>query len=276
MEKTLHIPKILLIGGSEPLGCAGIQADLKAVCACGGYGAAALSCIVDEDTHRVKSIHPLPAQLIVEQCISCLQSMDVDCIKTGLLYSAETVRTIGEILHRFNNIPLIIDPVFVGYAKTLLITPDVIEAYQKYLFPLAALITPNATECEILLQRSLKTDNVQSELKELCQWGNYSIIMKSVFMEGKVCDYFYESKTDSLKAYSKVPIRKKDEGIRDAGDSFASSIATYLGKQYPLSDAIWRAEFFIDNSIQFGHKIDFSSKFNVVHSFGSDDFKKIN
>lgn len=111
MEKTLHIPKILLIGGSEPLGCAGIQADLKAVCACGGYGAAALSCIVDEDTHRVKSIHPLPAQLIVEQCISCLQSMDVDCIKTGLLYSAETVRTIGEILHRFNNIPLIIDPV---------------------------------------------------------------------------------------------------------------------------------------------------------------------
>ena len=272
----MHIPKILLIGGSEPLGCAGIQADLKAVCACGGYGAAALSCIVDEDTHRVKSIHPLPAQLIVEQCISCLQSMDVDCIKTGLLYSAETVRTIGEILHRFNNIPLIIDPVFVGYAKTLLITPDVIEAYQKYLFPLAALITPNATECEILLQRSLKTDNVQSELKELCQWGNYSIIMKSVFMERKVCDYFYESKTDSLKAYSKVPIRKKDEGIRGAGDSFASSIATYLGKQYPLSDAIWRAEFFIDNSIQFGHKIDFSSKFNVVHSFGSDDFKKIN
>ncbi len=48
-------------------------------------------------------------------------------------------------------------------------------------------------------------------------------------MEGKVCDYFYESKTDSLKAYSKVPIRKKDEGIRGAGDSFASLLQLIWG-----------------------------------------------
>ena len=63
MKKRLH--KVFLIAGSEPLGSAGMQADIKAITACGGYAACALTGIVDEDTTRVKSITPLPADLVV-------------------------------------------------------------------------------------------------------------------------------------------------------------------------------------------------------------------
>ena len=67
MKKQLNI--VFLIAGSEPLGSAGMQADIKAITACGGYAACALTGIVDEDTRKVKSVTPLPAELV--DCTSC-------------------------------------------------------------------------------------------------------------------------------------------------------------------------------------------------------------
>ena len=45
-KKQLNV--VFLIAGSEPLGSAGMQADIKAITACGGYAACALTGIVDE------------------------------------------------------------------------------------------------------------------------------------------------------------------------------------------------------------------------------------
>lgn len=60
MDLTNKLYKVFLIAGSEPLGTAGMQADIKSVSACGGYAAGAITCIVDEDTIKVKSIHTIP------------------------------------------------------------------------------------------------------------------------------------------------------------------------------------------------------------------------
>jgi len=56
--------KVFVVAGSEPLGTAGIQADMKAIVACGGYAAGAVICIVDEDTTHVKGVHLIPADMI--------------------------------------------------------------------------------------------------------------------------------------------------------------------------------------------------------------------
>ena len=42
MEKKENTGKVFLIAGSEPLGSAGVQADIKAITRCGGWAAAAL------------------------------------------------------------------------------------------------------------------------------------------------------------------------------------------------------------------------------------------
>ena len=64
--------KVFLIAGSEPLGAAGMQTDIKCITACGGYAAGALTCIVDEDTTRVKDILMLPVPLVLSQTVSFL------------------------------------------------------------------------------------------------------------------------------------------------------------------------------------------------------------
>ena len=80
-------PKVLAIAGSEPLGSAGVQADIKSISACGSYAAGAITCIVDEDTTRVKQVFPLPVELVTGQVRSFLDDVHASAIKTGMLFT---------------------------------------------------------------------------------------------------------------------------------------------------------------------------------------------
>ena len=151
MEKKANTGKVFLIAGSEPLGSAGVQADIKAITRCGGWAAAALTCIVDEDVHRIKGIHHLPTELIVSQAESFLSTVGADCIKTGVLPNDGIVIAVANVLRRFNKQPILIDPVIVNFAGERLVSNATIAAYKRELFPLATLITPNVREAEFLL-----------------------------------------------------------------------------------------------------------------------------
>lgn len=98
MDLTNKLYKVFLIAGSEPLGTAGMQADIKSISACGGYAAGAITCIVDEDTIKVKSIQTIPVEMVVSQTYSFLEDVGTDCIKTGMLYSQELVTAIGDVV----------------------------------------------------------------------------------------------------------------------------------------------------------------------------------
>ena len=54
------IPNILAVAGSDPSGGAGVQADIKAISAQGGYAMAALTALTPENTRGVRAVHPVP------------------------------------------------------------------------------------------------------------------------------------------------------------------------------------------------------------------------
>ena len=139
MEKKENTGKVFLIAGSEPLGSAGVQADIKAITRCGGWAAAALTCIVDEDVNRIKSIYHLPTELIVSQAESFLSTVGADCIKTGILPTDGIILAVASVLRRFNRQPILIDPVIVNFAGEQLVSDEAIAAYKSELFPLATL-----------------------------------------------------------------------------------------------------------------------------------------
>ena len=237
MEKKENTGKVFLIAGSEPLGSAGVQADIKAITRCGGWAAAALTCIVDEDVNRIKSIYHLPTELIVSQAESFLSTVGANCIKTGILPTDGIIHAVASVLRRFNRQPILIDPVIVNFAGEQLVSDEAIAAYKSELFPLATLITPNVREAEFLLGH--KITDPENDLKKLSQWG-CSVLVKSV-EEGKyLVDYLYDAANKTLTPHPKKKLILDDRN--GTGDTLASAIATHLAKGDDLVTAVERAE----------------------------------
>lgn len=273
-KKQLNI--VFVIAGSEPLGSAGMQADIKAITACGGYAACALTGIVDEDTRRVKSVTPMSAELVVSQAESFLDDVGAQCIKTGVLPTAEIIQGVAGVLQRHSNVQKVIDPVIVDSNGVQLVSDESIGAYKKMLFPLATLITPNFREAEVLLKR--KITNITEDIKELGQWGNSVIIksMQSQTFAGKgtspqemLSDFLYNAETGEVKEFRKHRI--PTHNVNGTGDSFSSAIATYLAKGYCLSEAVEKGEEFISRAIALGAEYEFGHGYGPVHPCFMED-----
>lgn len=156
MIKKEKVPyKVFVIAGSEPLGSAGMQADVKSICVCGGYAAGAITCVVDEDTEHVKDVCLIPVEMVVSQIKSFMEDVGADCIKTGMLYSKDLVQKVSETLRNYTGVPLVVDPVMVTSSGDQLLKDDAVFSYKESLIPLATIITPNMREAEILLGRKL-------------------------------------------------------------------------------------------------------------------------
>lgn len=274
MKKQLNI--VFLIAGSEPLGSAGMQADIKAITACGGYAACALTGIVDEDTRKVKSVTPLPAELVVSQAESFLGDVGAQCIKTGVLPTAEIIDGVAELLKQYPNVKKVIDPVIVDSNGVQLVSNESIDAYKEKLFPIATLITPNFREAEVLLKR--KITNISEDIKELGQWGNSVIVksMESQVMAGRsmpaqdmLSDFLYNAETGEVREFRKRRIATHN--VNGTGDSFSSAIATYLAKGYGLNEAVEKGEEFISKAIALGAEYEFGHGYGPVHPCFMED-----
>ncbi|MBQ9640050.1 MAG: hydroxymethylpyrimidine/phosphomethylpyrimidine kinase [Bacteroidaceae bacterium] len=263
-KKSLNV--VFLIAGSEPLGSAGMQADIKAITACGGYAACAVTSIVDEDTRRVKRIFHLPVDLIVSQAESFLGDIATGCIKTGVLPNEEIIRGVATVLRKYRHVPLIVDPVIVNSVGEKLVADNAIEAYKQELFPLATLITPNRREAEVLLGRPIR--NVRADIKELGRWG-CSVIIKSMEYGQMLSDFLYNAATDEVLEFAKPRI--DTHNVNGTGDSFSSAIATYLAARYPLNEAVKAGEEFISRAISLGAEYEFGHGFGPVHPCFMED-----
>ncbi len=266
MKKSLNT--VFLIAGSEPLGSAGMQADIKAITACGGYAACAVTSIVDEDTRRVKNIFHLPVDLIMSQAESFLGDIETGCIKTGVLPSEEIIKGVAQVLKKFNHIPLIVDPVIVNSLGIPLVADNAIDAYKNELFPLATLITPNWREAEVLLGH--KIQNIEEDIKELGKWG-CSAIIKSIAgdEQGILSDYLYNATTNTVREFRKARIITRN--VNGTGDSFSSAIATYIATKYSLEEAVEKGEEFISRAISLGAEYEFGHGFGPVHPCFMED-----
>jgi hydroxymethylpyrimidine/phosphomethylpyrimidine kinase len=147
----------LTIAGSDSSSGAGIQADLKTFSALGVYGLTVITGIVAEIPGLISKIDAENAEIVRAQMEVLLGSFPVGAIKTGLLFSSKIVSEVARTLRgqavKGNALtpPLVIDPVMVATSGDLLLSDDAMEAYERELFPLAALITPNLDEATRLL-----------------------------------------------------------------------------------------------------------------------------
>src|SRR5574344_1010552 len=111
--------KVLTIAGSDCIGGASIQADLKTFSAFKTYGMSVVTGVVAENRFSVNDIFEVSSNSIKSQLNSVFDDIAPDAIKIGMLGNIETMIVISEFLkkkkNQYPNIKIVIDPVM--YAK---------------------------------------------------------------------------------------------------------------------------------------------------------------
>ncbi|KAJ7063713.1 Phosphomethylpyrimidine kinase-domain-containing protein [Mycena amicta] len=175
---------ILTIAGSDSGGGAGIQADLRTFAAHGHFGTSAITALTAQNTTGVQGIHGIA---------SVLDDIEIHSCKTGMLFdAANTSATVKALKARYTDgkiPPLVCDPVCVSTSGHSLLAPDALQVMVKEVFPLATLVTPNKSEAELLLSRSINTlEDMIVAAGDLLRLGPQAVLLKGGHMTTTVGD----------------------------------------------------------------------------------------
>jgi hydroxymethylpyrimidine/phosphomethylpyrimidine kinase len=154
-------PRVLAIAGSDSGGGAGIQADVKALAACGVHGMTAITAVTAQSTVGVRSVHALPPEAILEQVRAVVEDIGADAVKIGMLGTVETIEAVGEALDLVGSAPVVLDPVMVAESGAVLLDEDARAALGERLLPRAAVVTPNLSEARVLVGEAPGDDQAQ-------------------------------------------------------------------------------------------------------------------
>lgn len=118
-----------------------------------------MTCVVAEIPGKVSRIEPLSSEIVRDQIQTVARSFPISAVKTGLLCSAETVRTVAAVIAELLRAPIVVDPIFIATSGDPLLDPDAIAVYETELFPRATLITPNLDEAADCSANKFKIDD---------------------------------------------------------------------------------------------------------------------
>jgi len=152
--ETQTIPLVLAIGGHDPSGGAGIQADIEAIGANGAHAATVTTCLTVQDSCNVAALHPVDPSIIHAQAEAIFTDCSVASIKIGLLGSVGAVEAVVDLLRRHRNIPAVFDPVLSAGGGSDLAGERLIGLLRSRLLALCELITPNTHEARRLTSQA--------------------------------------------------------------------------------------------------------------------------
>lgn len=242
-------PVVLTIAGSDNSCGAGLQADLKAITALGGYAQTAVTCVVAEVPGEVRAIQAVRTSIVADQVRLCLEAFPVAAIKTGMLYSTEIIRAVAGILtSAAGRIPLVVDPVMVASSGDPLLKKSAIAAYENLLFPLATLVTPNLDELRILSRRPCRD---LGEMREagtaLVSRHQCAFLLKGGHLKTKLAVDVLVTR-DKTRDFSAG--FRKNVDAHGTGCTFSAAIATGLAQGLSLENAVARAKNYITRAIE--------------------------
>jgi hydroxymethylpyrimidine/phosphomethylpyrimidine kinase len=247
-RQTSDVRIALTIAGSDSSAGAGAQADLKTFTALGVYGLTAITCIVAETPGKVSRIQPADPEIVREQIELLLKSFPVAAIKTGLLCNAEIVAQVARSLRKAKGYRLVVDPVMIATSGDVLLEPEAIQIYQRELFPLATLITPNLDEAARLLGDPIRDlAAMHRAAKTLAKKYGTAVLLKGGHLRGRraidvVC---IGNRTREFSAPF-VP-RVKTHGT---GCTYSAAITAELAKRTELPRAIATSKRFVSSAIR--------------------------
>jgi hydroxymethylpyrimidine/phosphomethylpyrimidine kinase len=244
------IPIVLTIAGSDSSAGAGIQADLKAIAANGGYGACVITAVTAQSTRGVTAAAELDLDLIRAQADAVFGDLKVAAVKTGMLASAAVIETVAKVLRDWRPPHYVLDPVMVSKTGFALLRPEAVAALGEALLPLATLVTPNVHEAQVLTGTRIRTLAEAEEAgRRLVAAGAPAVLVKGGHLEERPATDVLVTPT-GVRIFSGENVDARH--THGTGCTYSAAIANQLAHGRSLEDAIVRAKAYVTEAIRAG------------------------
>ncbi|WP_072328112.1 MULTISPECIES: bifunctional hydroxymethylpyrimidine kinase/phosphomethylpyrimidine kinase [unclassified Paenibacillus] len=244
----MKVYKALTIAGSDSGGGAGIQADLKTFQMLDVYGMSAITAITAQNTLGVHGIYDIPLEGIELQIESVLSDLGADAAKTGMLSQPEVIELVARCMRKAGLTKLVVDPVMVAKGGASLLAASAQQALRELLFPVAAVVTPNIPEAEVLTGLTIDSldDMKQAAVKLVREYGAGAAIVKGGHRSGEPIDVVFDGESHHLLHGERYETRH----THGTGCTFSAAICAELAKGRPLLEAAHTAKRFITSAIR--------------------------
>jgi hydroxymethylpyrimidine/phosphomethylpyrimidine kinase len=243
-------PIVLTIAGSDPSGGAGIQADLKAIEANGGYGACAITAITVQNTLGVRRSHVLEPDLVREQMRVVLDDLRVAAVKSGMLGGAPTIEVVADLLRERGPLPYVLDPVVESSNGVRLLDEQAVDALKSRLLPLATVLTANVDDVQALSGREIEgVDAAARAGGELLETGCAAVLVKGGHLRAEAASDVLVT-PEGKRVFSHPWIDSPH--THGTGCVYAAAITTRLALGCSLEKAVSGAKEFVASCIRHG------------------------
>jgi hydroxymethylpyrimidine/phosphomethylpyrimidine kinase len=258
MAKRRQLPVALTIAGSDSGGGAGIQADLKTFAALGVHGTCAIACLTVQNPRRVLAVEPCSPKMLRLQIEAVFAELPPRAVKTGMLFSAENISVVADFFRnsklKTQNFKLIVDPVMVSTSGTRLLQPAAEKPLKEKLLPLAALVTPNLDEAEILAGMKLRSpEDLRAAARKVFSRFGCAVLAKGGHLKNcrEAVDVFFDGKTELLLSAPFV----KGVSTHGTGCTYSAAICAALALGQDLPRAVITGKNFITQAIAGSYRI---------------------
>ena len=137
---------VLTVSGSDSSGCAGMQADNRAIHAVGAMPLNVITANTLQTPSGVEAICPVKPSIVEQQMRALLKAYPVFAVKVGMLGGASVVEAVASVLSDFPDPFVVLDPVIWSTSGRALLDADGINMLNARLMPHVDLMTPNLDE----------------------------------------------------------------------------------------------------------------------------------
>ena len=242
----MKLKTALTIAGSDCSGGAGIQADLKTMAACGVYGMSVITALTAQNTTGVKAIVESTPEFLKQQLDAVLEDIYPDAVKIGMVSSGELIRVISDRLRFYGVNNVIVDPVMVATSGSVLMKNDAVQTLMEELLPIAALVTPNIPEAQVLAGMAVE------DRKTMCTAAKYigdsygcAVLLKGGHSAHDADDLLYINGEMIWFEGRRV----NNPNTHGTGCTLSSAIASNLAKGMSLEGAVERAKAYVSGAL---------------------------
>ncbi len=234
---------ILVIGGTDSSGGAGISRDVAAAAQLGMMVRPVVTCVTAQTDQTVEAVHAVPLDLIRRQILAALGDGQVQAVKIGMIGGAEAAAAIADAL-RDCDLPVIFDPVIRASSGGRLSDVGALQGS----IALSELVTPNLDEAAWLCGEDVQ--GMERQAAMIRGAGDCAVLIKGGHAGGdNSCDTLFLGNTQASFCGPRLA-----KSRRGTGCTLATYIACFRAMGLALPAACGRARELVQDYIATGHE----------------------